>query len=200
MSRTSSVDTLRKKVSGITSDSKREAAAKEARRKWEHAREALTDRADALSDAAEDQWEHARDAAGPKVKQLRKKADDLLDTDFDFDFHKMKAEVATAANRMGDNLITLGTDLRDASSAEADRVIQAIQDSADEVRLQTEERERKRRIRALIGWTLFGMAAGAVLAMQFGPKNEDVNPVAEIDDDPSDDASAELGSTQGSPA
>ncbi|MGI9016910.1 MAG: hypothetical protein ACR2HR_07380 [Euzebya sp.] len=174
MTRTASIDTLRSKISGITDEERREAAAKEARRRWEEARAVLTDRADALGDAAEEHWGHARQAARPQVKKLRKKAKKarkMLDADFDLD--RFRSELSSVGSQLGHGLTSLSVDLRDAGAAEADRIIQAVHASAEEVRLKTVEQERKQRVRALVGWTIFGMVAGAVLATQFGPKQAD---------------------------
>lgn len=49
--------------------------------------------------------------------------------------------------------------MRDASRVEADRIIQAVHDQAEEARAE----ERKRRARAVLGFTVFGMLAGALL-------------------------------------
>ncbi len=166
MTRTISTDTLRKKVSGITDEASRDAAAAEARRRWEEMRSTLVDRAEVLSDAAEDQWDQARHAARPKVKRLRKKASKAIDAvEETLDGDRLRAEAAEVSAQLRRNLAGLGLDLRDAAKTEADRIIRAVQDAAEEQR----EAERKRRVRALVGWTLFGMAAGAILAVQFGP-------------------------------
>lgn len=170
MTRTISKDTLRKKVSGIADDDRREAASAEARKRWEEMRTVLAERADTLSDAAEEQWEHARDSAKPQVKRLKRRAADARDAvDNALDPERLRDELSGLSSQLGRNLAGLGIDLKDATRTEADRIIGAIQDAADEAR----EQERKRRVRALIGWTAFGMVAGAVLAMQFGPKGRD---------------------------
>jgi hypothetical protein len=163
-----------------------EAAAAEARRRFEEVRAAIAARAEDLAEAAEDQWEHARDAAAPKVKELRKRAADVWDHD-----------VADLRR----SVIGLGVDVRDASRAEADRVIRAIQESAEQARLEVREAERRRRVRALVGWTAFGMVAGAILALQFGPRSRAdevaADPIEPLSDDPAGDGapSDEVGGT-----
>ncbi len=191
---TRTIDRVKKKARNLTEEDRREAAAKEARRRWEEVRSTIASTADHVSDVAEEQWGHARDAASPTVKRIRQKAADVIETDLDW----LRHELSDVSGEVGRNLLSLGSDVKDASRAEANRIIAAIHDNAEKAR----EEERKRRVRALVGWTAFGMVAGAVLAIQFGPKQTEVEVTAVegpvegqdglTDEQPTSDADATL--------
>lgn len=173
--RTKKNETLQQKISGITDDKRRDAAAKEARRRWEEMREILADRADALGDVAEGRLDQARDTAAPQVQKLRAKAVEALEGDIDMD--RFRAEVAAVSTQAGHNLLKVGQDLKANTKSEADRIITAVRESSAEAQAQ----QRRRRTWTLILWTLIGMAAGAFLALRFGPNGgDDLNP-AEAD-------------------
>jgi hypothetical protein len=159
----------------VTEEDRREAAAREARRRWEEIRAAVSARAEDLAEAAEEQWEHARDVAAPRVDHLRKRAAEVFDTDLD----RIRGEVGDVVGDVRRAVVGLGVDVKDASRAEADRIIRAIHETAEEAR----EAERRRRVRALVGWTAFGMVAGAVLALQLGPKRDRDEPDAMLPDE-----------------
>ena len=149
----------------IAEDKRVEAAAKEVRRRWSDARERITDVADVVATKATEA------------------AEELPSLDH------VQTRVADVGGVLGANLVRLSTDLADASRGEADRVIRAVQDEAERTRLETTEAERKSRVRALVGWTVFGVVAGYVLANTLGgkeqPEEEDaytvVRPVEEGD-------------------
>lgn len=162
--------TLRGRARRFAADRRREAAIRDAQRRVEDMRDVLADRADTLGEVAEERLEQARDATAPKVEQLRRKAADALDTDINLD--RIRAELADASAQVGQNLVKVGLDLKAATKDEADRIITTLHESAEEARRQ----ERRKRVRALVGWTVFGMAAGAVLAWRFGPNSDDPTP------------------------
>lgn len=167
--------TLQHKVSGITDDKRREAATKEARRRWEDMREVLADRADALGEVAEERWDHARGTAGPQVQKIRDKAAEALDGDVDVD--RLRADVAAVSTQAGHNLVKVGQDLKATTKSEADRIITAVRESS----APAQAKQRRRRRRGLIGWTLLGMVVGAALAIRFGPKGRDAVDPAQAD-------------------
>ncbi|CAN5404216.1 hypothetical protein BH23ACT9_BH23ACT9_13800 [soil metagenome] len=140
-------------------------ARKEARKTWDTVRATVEDRTETLLDAAGDQFDTARDAATPQVKRMHKKAVKAIDPVAD----KVRSEFADVSSVAARQVARLATDVRDATRGEADRIIEAIHDSAEEARAE----ERRGRVRALIGWTLFGMVAGAVLARQMQSTPQD---------------------------
>ncbi len=182
MKRTNKIDQLKSKAQHLADEDRREAAAKEARRRFHEMKASLASTADHVSDVAEEQWEQARDAAGPTVKRMRKRAVDVIDNDLEW----LRGELSDVSGQVGRGLITLGTDVKDASRVQTDRILQAIHDNAEQAR----EEERRKRVRALIGWTAFGMVAGAVLALQFGPKSDEDQPV---ESEPTEPESTEDG-------
>jgi signal transduction histidine kinase len=143
-----------------------ETAAEEARRRWEILRAQAAERTEDLLDAAGDQLEHAREVTAPRVRDARERAvkaatpvaerlrEQAVDTSA-----RLRQEATEASARASRELARIVTDVRDASRVEADRIIQAIHDQAEEARAE----ERKRRARAVLGFTVFGMLAGALL-------------------------------------
>lgn len=155
----------RNKARDIAEEDRRDVAAREARKRWEEIRNSLSSTAEQWADVAEGQWEQARDAAAPKVGQMKRRASEFIESDLEW----LRDEVSDLATDLRGSAAKLSADVRTSSKAEADRIIKAVQRSVDEAR----EEDRRRRVRALVGWTAFGMAAGAFLALKFGPKEQD---------------------------
>lgn len=182
------IDRLRRRAR----PTKRDRAAQEARRAWETVRSGVADRADTLAGMAGDQLADARemaahqladarkaaaprladarkatahqladarDAAAPQVRHLRDRAASVIDPVAE----KVREELSDLTANAGRELSRLAVDVRDATRGEADRIIQAFHDSAEDARAE----ERRGRVRALIGWTVFGLVAGAVIAREY---------------------------------
>ncbi|HUG83696.1 MAG TPA: hypothetical protein VMM13_03980 [Euzebya sp.] len=165
MTATISLDALSRKARRRKTG--REVAAEEARRRWEAVRSAVAEQADHLSDAAGEQFREARAAAAPQVGRLRKQADHLADAAAD-QLRDISAEIAP-------QLARLYLDVKEATRHEGERIIEAINRAADEALAEAHAKERRRRVWALIGWTTFGLAAGALLASEYGRRQRDAH-------------------------
>jgi hypothetical protein len=159
---------------------KKEAAKRkaEAARRWHELRSTVEDRAETWLDVAGDRaetWldaagdhvEHARDAAAPQVKRGYKKAVKAIDPVAD----RLRDEIDELSSAARDQVVRLAVDVKDATRGEADRIIEEIHRSAEEARAE----ERSGRVKALVGWTVFGMIAGALLAREIESRRQDVH-------------------------
>lgn len=160
---TAAMRTIRRKVSNLAPDDDN-AALEEARRRFADAK-----------DAALKAKDRAADAIGE------------LDTD------GLRRDAKNLSAEVGHRLLEFGSDVTEATRHEADRIIGQIHEAAEQARREAEaarrmaeEAERKRRVRALIGWTAFGLVAGAVLSNALGSKSG--TPGAAGSEEPSEDA------------
>lgn len=158
----------------------------------------LRDRAEEAGEQAADAIRRARTQAEPKVKDLRDRAKARLD---DVDTDRLRAEAKRASSDLGHQLVRLGVEVGDATRHEAERLVDAVRESAEEARQEKAKAARDRRVRALVGWTLFGVVAGAVLARRAaGGQSEGVLLPPEDAVDVEEDGSATVDVTDASAA
>lgn len=146
--------------------SKGELAAEEARRRWETVRAAVAAQADSLADTAGEQLREARKATEPQVKKVRNRALELADPVAE----RIRDEVADVSADLSPQVARILLDIKEATRDEAERVMRTLHESAEQAREEARTEERRGRVWALLGWTLFGMAAGALLASEYGKR------------------------------
>lgn len=169
-------------MSTITADDLR-ARAEDLRDRADDARDDLRDRAGNVGDRAQEiggragrAVRRARAQAEPRLRAWGEQAREAIegvDTDHLKDEARHLAEEARrTSGQVGHHLMRIGVDVADATRHEADRMAAAVRESAAEARREArreaEEAARARRVRALLGWTIFGALAGAVLARRLG--------------------------------
>lgn len=144
-------------------------------------RDRFEDIGEIVSESAREQAERAR----PHLKRWREQAAEAAQQTAE-DLRRLRSEAREASADVTQDLMSLGIDVKDAGRREADRVIAAIEASAEQARAEAEEREHRRRVRALIGWTVFGMVAGAALTWRFTASDDD-DPLEEPNEEEDDE-------------
>lgn len=154
-------------------------------------RDRFEDVGEIVSESAKEQAERAR----PHLKRWREQAADAAKQTAE-DLRRLGSEAREASADVTEDLMSLGIDMKDAGRREADRVIAAIEASAEQARAEAEEREHRRRVRALVGWTAFGMVAGAVLTWRLTASDGE-DPIESASADASTDASTDASNEYG---
>ena len=118
-----------------------------------------------LGDQAEARWaDLRRQLADLDTDQLR---EDLLGR-LEDEAQRAATRAAATSSAVGEALVSLGLDIADLTRDEVDRLTTVIEDRADAARIEVQEAERKKRVKALVGWTAFGIVAGFVLSKKLG--------------------------------